>query len=200
MVNILFTINCTNIYLKKKKLFMTFDWIESSVDLHIFKNQDASQSIKSDISTKAVQHLISQCESVELMLYGFPSLVSLPRPASHLFSDTFVLTGTVAGNQRLSWDPAPQTGKKNSCDGENASYSMLSQIIHLETRCKLIVYRDFKYLPHHTTAVGRQSVEGIVDVHHILGTPQPLCHSTGTRPGSDQRETRTMSLQSCVVF
>lgn len=44
MVNILFTINCTNIYFKKSecsdklKLFMTFDWIESSVDLHIFKN------------------------------------------------------------------------------------------------------------------------------------------------------------------
>lgn len=33
---------------------MTFDVIESSVDLQIFLNDDASQSISSDISTKAV--------------------------------------------------------------------------------------------------------------------------------------------------
>ncbi len=33
--------------------------------------------------------------------------------ASHLFSDTPVLAGTVAGKQGLSWDPAPKTRKEN---------------------------------------------------------------------------------------
>lgn len=56
--------------------------------------------------------------------------------------------------------------------------------VHLETK----VYKDFKYSPHHTTAVDRQSGEGIINVCHILGTPQPLCHSTGARPGSTQQE------------
>lgn len=52
--------------------------------------------------------------------------------------------------------------------------------VHLET----IVHEDFKYSLHHTTAVDRQSGEGIIDVCHILSTPQPLCHSTGARPSS----------------
>ncbi len=41
-----------------------------------------------------------------------------------------------------------------------------------------------RYLLHHTTAVRRQSVEGVRDVPHVLVAPQPLCHRTGTRPRS----------------
>lgn len=46
--------------------------------------------------------------------------------------------------------------------------------------------REVRYSLHHTTAVHRQSVESIIDVSHFLGTPQPLCHSTGTRPESNK--------------
>lgn len=51
---------------------------------------------------------------------------------------------------------------------------------------------DFRYLLNHTTAVQGQSVEGIVDVCHTLGTPQPFCHSTGTRPGNDERQEKSV--------
>lgn len=40
---------------------------------------------------------------------------------------------------------------------------------------------------HHAAAVRGQSVEGIAHVRHILGAPQPLCHSTSARPESGRQ-------------
>lgn len=43
-------------------------------------------------------------------------------------------------------------------------------------------FQDLGHLLHHATAMPRESVVGVVDVPHILGTPQPLGHSAGTWP------------------
>lgn len=46
---------------------------------------------------------------------------------------------------------------------------------------------DWQHLLHHATAMPGQSVVGIVDVPHILGTPQSLGHSAGTRPKQEEK-------------
>lgn len=62
-----------------------------------------------------------------------------------------------------------------------------------------IVCREIGYVLHHTAAVRRQSVVGIVDVCHILGAPQPLCHSTSTRPITKRKKKDKSTVLWCVI-
>lgn len=86
-----------------------------------------------------------------------------------MFSNSPVLAGAIAGEQRLRRDPSP--------DGNDGEMSLLNRFYR--------TFWDWQHLLHHATAMPGQPVVGVVDVPHILGTPQSLGHSTGTRPSEE---------------
>lgn len=56
-------------------------------------------------------------------------------------------------------------------------------------------FQGTRHLLNHATAMPRQSVVGVVDVPHILGTPQPLSHSAGTRPSQERKNKMLIRLE-----